>query len=342
MPVPFALNGLGRIGRALLRIAAERDDVVLVAANDLVPTEELARLVRRDSIHGPFAGRVGACAGALTVDDRSIPVFAEAEPARVPWEGTGSRIVVEATGRFLDHGAAGGHLRGQVERVILSANAPDADVTLCLGVNEGAYDPARHRVVSNSSCTTNCLAPLLAVLDDAFGVERALATTIHPYTVNQRLLDLPHPDPRRSRAAALNVVPTATTAPRAVDRLLPRLAGRVEGLAVRVPTASAALLDLTAELAVDSDPETLRAAFRAAAASGPLAGILAVEEEDLVSSDFLGSSASATVDLPLVQVAGRRLARVVAWYDNEWGYATRLADLVARLGRDPIPGREKP
>jgi len=332
MTVPFAINGLGRIGRALLRIAAVRDDVELVAVNDLVSVEVLARLVARDTVHGPFAGSVAATDRALVVDGRRVPVFTAAEPSAVPWEETGARVVVEATGAFLGRPAAAGHLRGPVERVVLAANSDDADVTLCLGLNEADYDPARHRVISNASCTTNCLAPVARVLDQAFGLERALMSTVHSYTVNQRLLDLPHADARRSRAAALNTIPTATTAPSALGRVLPGLAGRVAGMAVRVPTPAVAMLDLVAQVRRPADPEAVRSAFRAAAA-GPLAGILGTEDEELVSSDFVGSPLSAVVDLPLVQVADRHLVRAVAWYDNEWGYTTRLADLVALLGR---------
>jgi glyceraldehyde 3-phosphate dehydrogenase len=214
---------------------------------------------------------------------------------------------------------------------VLTANSDDADVTLCLGVNDGDYDPARHRVISNASCTTNCLAPLAAVLDRAFGVERATMTAVHSYTVNQRLLDVDHPEPRRQRAAALNILPTTTTTPRALGRVLPRLAGRVAGMAVRVPTPMGALLDLVVHLERPARAEEVRDAFRAAAADGPLAGILGVVEDELVSSDFVGDPRSAVVDLPLVEVVDGRLVRVAAWYDNEWGYASRLADLVARL-----------
>ncbi len=335
MPVPFAINGLGRIGRALLRIAAGREDVVAVAANDLVGGEALAERVARDSVYGPFAGEVraeeGGGAGALVVGGRRLALFNEPDPGRVPWPETAARVVVEATGVFLDRAAAARHLRGPVERVVLSANAPDADLTVCLGINEREFDPARHRVVSNASCTTNCLAALVAALDRAFGVRRAVFTAVHPYTLDQKLLDSPHPDRRRARAAALNLVPVPTTAARALETLMPALAGRVEGLAVRVPTPAVALLDLVAELTAEADAGAVRDAFRAAAA-GPLAGIVAVVEDELVSSDFLGRAESAVVDLPLVAVAGGRLARVAAWHDNEWGYASRLADLVARVG----------
>jgi glyceraldehyde 3-phosphate dehydrogenase len=333
MSVPFAINGLGRVGRALLRIAAARDEVRLVAVNDLALVEVLARLVARDSVRGPYAGTVAAAPGALLLDGQRVPVSAELEPMEIAWDDTGGeapRVVVEATGAYTA-GAAIGHLCGPVERVVLSANDEDADVTLCLGVNDGDYDPARHRVISNASCTTNCLAPLAAVLDRAFGIERGTMTTVHSYTVNQRLLDLAHPDPRRQRAAALNVVPTATTAPRALGRVLPRLAGRIAGVAVRVPTPMGALLELVVHLERPATADAVRDAFRAAAAEGPLAGILGVSDDELVSSDFVGDPRSAVVDLPLVTVVDGRLARVAAWYDNEWGYASRLADLLARL-----------
>jgi len=338
MSVPFAINGLGRVGRALLRIAHHRDDVEVVAVNDLVPAAMLARLLARDTVHGPFAAAVSADGDALRVDGRRIPVSAAPRPADCRWRGAGGAapvVVVEATGRFLHRTAAQQHLGGGVERVVLSANSDDADVTLCLGVNDGDYDPARHRVISNSSCTTNCMAPLLAVLDRAAGVERVLMTTVHSYTGNQRLLDAPHPEARRTRAAAANIIPVATTAPAALGRVMPALAGRVAGVSVRVPTPLGAMMELAVDLARDAEAAALATAFRDAAGGGmgaALAAVLAVSEEELVSSDYVGSRYSAVVDLPLLAVADRRLARVVAWYDNEWGYASRLADLVARLG----------
>jgi glyceraldehyde 3-phosphate dehydrogenase len=334
MSVPFAINGLGRVGRALLRIAHRRGDLEVAAVNDVVPAAALARLLARDTVHGPFPGEVAADGAELVVDGRRIPVSAAPRPAGCPW-GEASpppRVVVEATGRFLARADAAGHFGSPaVERVVLSANSADADVTLCLGVNDGDYDPARHRVISNASCTTNCMAPLLAVLDARYGVERALMSTVHSYTGNQRLLDAPHPEARRARAAAANVIPVGTTAPAALGRVLPALAGRVEGVSVRVPTPMGAMMELAVDLGRDADAEALRDAFREAAAGERQRGVLAVCEEELVSSDFVGSPFSAVVDLPLVAVAGRRLARVVAWYDNEWGYASRLADLIARL-----------
>jgi|HubBroStandDraft_3_1064219.scaffolds.fasta_scaffold00297_2 glyceraldehyde 3-phosphate dehydrogenase len=332
MALRFAINGLGRIGRALLRIAAGRPELELVAVNDLVPAEMLARLVARDTVHGPFALPVEAGPGALSIGGRTIPVFQQPDPAAIDWGSTGVRVVVEATGRFIRRDLAAAHLRHGVERVIISANADPADpadATLCLGVNEASFDPARHAVVSNSSCTTNCLALVARVLDRAWGLRRGLLNVVHSYTENQRLLDLPHPDPRRARAAALNIIPTGTTAPHALGLICPALAGRVEGFAVRVPTAAVAMLDLVAELDGAPARGEVASAFRTAAAR-ELDGLLGVSEEELVSSDFVGDPRSAIVDLALIQTSAE-LVRVVAWYDNEWGYATRLADLLGRL-----------
>jgi len=342
MTVPFAINGLGRVGRALWRVAQRRSDLALrvVAVNDLVPAAVLARLLARDTVHGPFPGEVVADGDALRVDGRRVPVSAAPEPAVCPWAGSGARVVVESTGAFLDRRAAD-HLAARqtaqgaasdgVERVVISANAPAADLTLCLGINDGDYDPSRHRLISNASCTTHCVAPLARVLHRSFGLRRAVMTTVHSYTGNQRLLDAAHPQARRARAAAMNIIPVATTAPQAVGRVMPELAGRLAGLSVRVPTPAAAMMELVAELDTDAGDDAVRDAFRAAAA-GDLAAVLAVSEEELVSSDFVGSPFSALVDLPLTAVVEHRLARVVAWYDNEMGYANRLAELVARLG----------
>jgi glyceraldehyde 3-phosphate dehydrogenase len=333
MSLRYAINGFGRIGRALLRAAREHPEIELVAVNDVVPAAQLARLLARDTVHGPFPGRVEAEDGALRIDGRRIPVLREPEPARLDWSRHGAAAVVEATGRFLRRGLAAGHLRGGVRTVILSANpdpADPTDFTVCLGLNEGAWDPERHPVTSNASCTTNCLALVAKVLHDRFGVRRALMSTVHSYTENQRLLDLPHPDPRRSRAAALNIIPASTTAAEAVGHLLPALAGRLDGQAVRVPTPAVALLDLVVETEQDAPAEAVRDAYHAAA-RGPLAGLLGISEEELVSSDYINDPRSAVVDLPLIQSVDGRLVRVVAWYDNEWGYAHRLADLLARL-----------
>ena len=335
MSLRFGINGLGRVGRALLRVARGREELQFAAVNDLAPAPVLARLLARDTVHGPFAGEVHADEGSLVIDGRRIPVFQEPEPARVDWSREEVAVVVEATGRFIGRRPAAAHLRGTVRRVVISANADPADpadATLCFGLNEDAFDPRRHAVVSNASCTTNALALVAKVLHDRFGVRRALMSAVHSYTESQRLLDLPHSDPRRSRAAALNIIPTATTAPEALGLVLPELAGRVDGLAVRVPTPMVAMLDLVADLERQASVETVREAFREAA-GGELAGWLGVSEEELVSSDFVDDPRSAVVDLPLVQVAGGGLARVAAWYDNEWGYAHRLAELLELIAR---------
>jgi glyceraldehyde 3-phosphate dehydrogenase len=334
MSLRFGINGLGRIGRALARIAASRPGLELAAVNDVVPAHVLARLLARDTIHGSFPGPVAAAEGHLVIDGRRVPAFQEPDPARVPWDEAGVEVVVESTGRFIRRELAAAHLRGAVRTVIVSANGEGMDATVCLGINLGAgagdFDPARHQVISNASCTTNCLALVAKVLHDAVGVRRALMSTVHSYTENQRLLDLPHPDPRRSRAAALNMIPTSTTAAHSLAQVLPALAGRVDGYAVRVPTPAVAMLDLVADLERDAPAERVRRAYREAA-DGPLQGLLGVSEEELVSSDFVNDPRSAVVDLPLVQAVGDRLVRVVAWYDNEWGYSHRLADLLQRL-----------
>jgi glyceraldehyde 3-phosphate dehydrogenase len=332
MALRFAINGLGRVGRALLRIAAGRPELELVAANDLAPAEVLARLVARDTVHGPFAHRVAAGPGTLAIGARTIPVFRQPDPAAVDWGGAGARVVVEATGRFLRRSLAAAHLGRGVRWVVLSANADPADpadVTLCLGINEESLDPARHSVISNSSCTTNCLALVARLLHRSWQLHRGLVNVVHSYTENQRLLDLAHPDPRRARAAALNIIPTGTTAPHALGLVCPELAGRVEGFAVRVPAPAVAMLDLVAELGAAPAREEVAAVFREAAA-GELRGLLGASEEELVSSDYIGDARSAIVDLPLIQTSAQ-LVRVVAWYDNEWGYASRLADLLGRL-----------
>ena len=334
--IPFAINGLGRIGRALLRIAAERPGLHLVAVNDVAPAAELARLITRDSIHGPFSGGVRAEGHTLWLNGSPVAVFRETDVAAVPWVGTGARVVVEATGQATHRHQAAAHLRGDVEAVVVSALSEDADFTVCLGVNEAGYDPQKHRVISNASCTTNCLALLIKVLADRFGVRQALMNEVHGYTGNQKLLDGPHSDPRRARAAAVNIIPTTSGAPAAVAELVPGLQGRLRGLAVRVPTPAVALLDLVALLEKPVPATDLMAAFREAA-QGELAGLLSVCDEPLVSTDFVGDPHSAVVDASLVQdLAGTSepadLHRVMAWYDNEWGYASRLADLLNLIG----------
>ncbi len=340
MPVRFAINGLGRMGRALLRIAAGRDDLRLVAVNDLAGADQLARLLRHDTLHGRFEGEVAATDGALEIDGRAVQAFREPDPANVPWPETDAEVVVDATGRCKTRERALGHLRGPVRKVVVSANAEGMDLTICVGVNHGDYDPAKHHLLSGASCTTNCLVPLLWLLDRDYGIEAALLDTVHSYNNDQRLLESPHPDPRRARSAALNMVPTTTSAIGAAVRILPGLEGKLAGFAVRVPTPNVSLVDLVVRLRAKPTTGDLTALFRAAAA-GELAGVLATTEEELVSSDFLRDSHSAIVDLPLTQAVGGELYRVVAWYDNEWGHASRLADLVALAGKS-APGASAP
>jgi glyceraldehyde 3-phosphate dehydrogenase len=331
MPIPFAINGLGRIGRALVRVAQERPEIELVAANDSAAPEQLARLLRHDTVHGRFPGEVGYDSGALVIDGRRLPLSREADPARIPWVASGARIVVEATGRFRSRELAQAHLGGSVERVILSAVAPGVDATFCIGINHRSYDPARHVVVSNASCTTNCLAPLAMILDREFGLARGLMNTVHCLTNSQNIVDMAHADPRRARAAINNIIPTTSDAIPSIGLVLPELEGRIDGLAMRVPIVAGSLVDLTAELERPASREAMAAAFRAAEA-GELRGILGTTDEELVSSDFIGDPRSAIVDLPLLEEVGERLVRVIAWYDNEWGYTNRLADLVAYVG----------
>lgn len=331
MPTRFAINGLGRVGRALVRIARERPALELVAVNDHADAGMLARLLAHDTLHGRFPGTVEAAPGALLLDGHRVPLFHAPEPAAIPWRDAGPKVVVDATGQFRSRALAAGHLGGTVEKVVVSATAEGVDATFCFGINHATYDPARHHVVSNASCTANCLAPLVLVLDRAFGLEHALMNTVHCFTNSQRLVDMVHPDPRRARAATLNIIPTTSDAMEAIGAVIPGLAGRIGGLAMRVPVPDGSLVDLVARTAVETTAEEVRAAFRRAA-GGELAGILAVTDEELVSTDFIGNPFSATVDLPLVQEVGRRLFRIVAWYDNEWGYANRLADLVTLIG----------
>jgi glyceraldehyde 3-phosphate dehydrogenase len=332
MSIPFVLNGAGRIGRALLRTLIDRPGLKLLAINDLASAPQLANLLARDAVHGPFAGKVGATEDSLLLEGRRIPVFNEPDPARIPWLDLEPRVVIDATGTCLDRESVSAHLRGPVHRVVVSANAEGMDLTLCMGINQEAYDPQRHHLLSAASCTTNCLAPMISVLDASFGLDRGLFNTVHSYNNDQRLLSYPHPDPRRARAAALNMIPTTTSASQAIHRILPGFEGRLAGFAVRVPTPNVSLIDLVADLEARPEQAEVNHAFSQAAA-GELGGILAVTEEELVSSDFLGDPHSAIVDLPLTSIVDGGLTRVVAWYDNESGHAARLADILEFLGQ---------
>jgi glyceraldehyde 3-phosphate dehydrogenase len=335
MSIRFAINGVGRIGRALIRVASQRPGLELVAINDLASPDQLAPLLAHDSLHGDFPGQVARDAdGELTLEGRRVATFQEPEAEKITWLDLAPTIVVDATGMAKTRQKAGRLRRGSVEKVIVSANAEDLDLTLCLGINNASYDPESHHLLSAASCTTNCLAPMIHVLDRKFGLEHGLFNTVHSYNNDQRLLSYPHADPRRARAAALNMIPTTTSASQAIHRVLPGFAGKLDGFAVRVPTPNVSLIDLVATLAEKPTPTEINDAFLHAA-SEDLVGILSVTEEMLVSMDFLGDPHSAIVDLPLTAEVDRRLYRVVAWYDNEWGHANRLADLIELIGGEP-------
>ncbi|QJA06943.1 type I glyceraldehyde-3-phosphate dehydrogenase [Thermosulfurimonas marina] len=326
MGVRVGINGFGRIGRAVFRAAAkypEFKDIEIVAVNDLTDAATLAHLLKYDSVFGPFPHEVRAGEGAFYVDGREIRVFQEREPSAIPWREVGVDYVIEATGRFTDGNLARGHLSAGARRVVITAPAKNEDVTVVMGVNEDEYDPARHQVVSNASCTTNCLAPVLKVLLDRFGVKRGLMTTVHAYTNDQRILDLPHKDLRRARAAALNMIPTKTGAAVAVGRVLPELQGKIDGMAVRVPTPDVSLVDLVVEVEKETSVPEVNQAFKEAQSR-----YLGYIEEPLVSQDLLGDPHSAVVDGLCTKVIEGYMVKVIAWYDNEWGYSNRVLDLI--------------
>ena len=334
MAVRVAINGFGRIGRLVLRGALNDPDLEFVAINDLSDAATLAHLLKYDSVHGQLPVDVRAEGDSIVVGDRRIKMLAEKNPADLPWRDLGVEYVVESTGLFTSRDKAELHLQAGARKVIISAPAKNEDITIVMGVNHEQYDPAKHHVVSNASCTTNCLAPVAKVLDDNFGLKRGWMTTIHSYTNDQRILDLIHKDLRRARAAALNMVPTTTGAAKAVGLVLPHLKGKLDGFAVRVPTPDVSLVDLVAELAKPATAEEINEAFRRAA-EGPMKGILGVPDEPLVSMDFRGDSRSSIVDASLTRVMDGNLAKVVAWYDNEWGYSLRVVDLIKYMrGRE--------
>ncbi len=332
MATRVAVNGFGRIGRNVLR-AAKRSgaDLTFVAVNDLADAPTLAHLLKHDSVHGAYPGRVEVDEDAVVVDGEPVRVFSERDPARLPWGELGVDVVVESTGVFRTRELASRHLEAGARKVVVSAPAIGEDATIVMGVNHDRYDPERHHLLSNASCTTNCLAPVAKVLSERFGFARGLMTTIHAYTAGQSVLDGPHKDLRRARAAAMSMIPTTTGAARAISLVLPELDGKLDGMAIRVPTPNVSLVDLVAEVEEDATPEEVNDAFRAAAQDG-LAGILRVEDEPLVSVDYTGESASSVVDAPSTSVMGGRLVKVLAWYDNEWGYASRVVDLVGHVG----------
>ncbi len=333
MAVRVAINGFGRTGRAAFRAAYEREtDIEWVAINDVAEPAMLAQLLKYDTVYGPFPGRVEVEDEAIVVDRRRIPVPRETDPTRLPWRELGAEIVIESTGRFRARADAEKHLEAGAEKVIVSAPAKDPDVTVALGVNfEDVYEPTQHRIISNASCTTNCLAPVAKLLHEGFGVRHGLMTTVHAYTGDQQLLDGPHKDYRRARAAACNLVPTTTGAAKALGLVVPELEGRLHGYAVRVPVPTGSLVDLTVEVERPTEIAEVNDLFALSADVGPLEGILAYSEEPLVSSDIVKSPFSAIFDAGLTAVIDGTQVKVVAWYDNEWGYSNRLVDLAERI-----------
>ena len=329
MSVRVGINGFGRIGRNVFRAAAGNDDLEIVAVNDITDTSTLAYLLQYDSIFGIYPGQVSADGDAIVVDGRRVKVFAERDPAGLPWAEFGVDVVVESTGLFTERAKAAAHLDGGAKKVIITAPAKDPDITVVLGVNDDQYDPAVHDVVSNASCTTNCLAPVAKVLDESFGLLQAFMTTCHAYTNDQRILDLPHSDLRRARAAALSIIPTTTGAARAIGEVLPHLKGKLDGFALRVPIPDGSIVDLTAEVGRETSAEEVNAAMKAAA-DGPLNGILGYTDAPIVSRDVIGDPHSSLFDSKLTMVRGTTV-KVVAWYDNEWGYSCRVVQLATRL-----------
>ncbi len=333
MAIRIGINGFGRIGRMVMR-AYNKDpkkDVEIVAVNDLTDPATLAYLLKYDSVHGRYPGTVAVGEGGLTVDGKHVAVIAEKEPAKLPWKQHGVELVLESTGRFTEAAKARAHLEAGAKKVIISAPAKGQDVTLCLGINAHLYDPAKHTIVSNASCTTNCLAPVVKIVHETFGVAHGLMTTVHSYTNDQNILDLPHKDLRRARAAALSMIPTTTGAAKALSEVIPEMKGKLDGFAIRVPTPNVSVVDFTARVEKPASIEAVNDAFRKAAA-GALKGILAVTDEPNVSIDFNGDAHSATVDLKSTMVTGD-LVKVVAWYDNETGYATRLYELAKLMAQ---------
>ena len=333
MAIRAAINGFGRIGRNVLRCAkqAGNTDIDFVAVNDLTDSATLAHLLKYDSVHGRYPGSVQVSDKGLVVDGDEIQVLSERDPAALPWADLGVDIVVESTGIFRDHAGASKHIEAGAKKVIISAPGKGEDITIVLGVNQDSYDPASHDIISNASCTTNCLAPVVKVISDSFGFRHGLMTTIHAYTNDQKILDLPHSDLRRARAAAMSMIPTTTGAAKATGLVLPEVAGRIDGMAIRVPTPDVSLVDLVAEIEQDVTEEEVNAAFRAAA-SGPMAGILGVSDEPLVSIDYTSDPHSSTVDALSTAVMDGRMVKVLSWYDNEWGYSARVVDLVGFVG----------
>ena len=330
MAIKVGINGFGRIGRNVVRASLHETEIEWVAANDLTDTKTLAHLLKYDSVLGPIKAEVKAEGDSILVNGKPIKVLSLKDPAELPWESLGVQIVIESTGKFTEASQAAKHLRGPVKKVIITAPAKNEDLTLVLGVNDGMYDSAKHKIISNASCTTNCLAPVVKVLQDSFGIEKGSMTTIHSYTNDQVILDFPHKDLRRARAAAINMIPTTTGAAKAIGLVVPALKGKLDGYAMRVPTPNVSVVDLVVVTSKPTTTEEVNAALKKAA-EGELKGILAYTEDPVVSTDMLHNPNSSIVDAGLTKVVGGNLVKVVAWYDNEWGYSCRVVDLVKFL-----------
>ncbi len=331
MAIKVGINGFGRIGRLVMRASLKNPDIQVVAINDLTDAKTNAHLFKYDSTFGLYPGSVEAVGNDVKIDGRTIKVFAEKEPAKIPWSSVGVEVVVESTGFFTEAEKAKGHLAGGAKKVVISAPAKGEDITICMGINDELYDPAKHTVISNASCTTNCLAPVAKVLDEAFGVKNGLMTTIHSYTNDQNLLDQRHNDLRRARAAAVSMIPSTTGAAKAIGLVLPQLKGKLNGCSIRVPTPDVSIVDLTATVSRAVTKEEVNEAFKKAAAAGKLKGFLQYCDEPLVSRDMLGNPHSSIFDATLTDVVDGTLVKVFAWYDNEWGYSNRVVDLVAHI-----------
>jgi glyceraldehyde 3-phosphate dehydrogenase len=327
MAIKVGINGFGRIGRNLYRTAIGDKDIEIVAVNDITDPKTLAHLLKYDSVLGNLKEDVKPAEDSIVADGKTIKVFKERDPGKIDWPSLGVQVVVESTGLFTNADDARKHMRGSVKKVIISAPAKGEDITVCLGVNDKSYDSSKHNIISNASCTTNCLAPLAKVVHESFGIESGLMTTIHSYTNDQKLLDLPHSDMRRARAAALSMIPTSTGAAKAIGLVLPELKGKLDGIAIRVPTPDVSLVDLTVRTAKPVTVESVNSALKAAA-NGPLKGILQYTDEELVSADFLHNPHSSIVDGPLTKTLGDRMLKVFSWYDNEWGFSVRLRDCI--------------
>lgn len=327
MGIKVGINGFGRIGRNVLRASLNDDSIDFVAVNDLTDTKTLAHLLKYDSVMGNLEQEISSTENSITVDGDEFRVFSERDPEQIPWDEVGAEIVIEATGLFRDQATAGKHLRGSVKKVIISAPGKDPDTTIVLGVNEGDYDPENHHILSNASCTTNCLAPVAKVIHDNFSIKNAMMTTIHSYTNDQRLLDLPHKDLRRARAAALSMIPTSTGAAKAVALVIPELEGKFDGISVRVPTPNVSLVDVVINVEKETTAEEVNKVLKDAA-NGDLKGILGFSEEPLVSMDYKGNSHSSIVDADNTSVMDGKTIKILSWYDNEWGYSCRVRDLV--------------